>query len=160
MPTEAEWEYAARGGFVGKKYPNGDTMTPKDAHYLHYLTKDNDYATTTVARYAANGYGLYDMAGNAWEWCLDAYHEDFYDTFPKDGIADNPLSGANDVVWLILLTVEWLLKNWRTATGKRVLRGTWSPNTARTLRVAARVRASGQWTNHAYGFRCVRSVSR
>ena len=84
-------------------------------------------------------------------------HEDFYDTFPQKGIAQNPLSGANDVEWL--LNVEWLLKNWRTAEGKRVLRGGCYLTSPDALRVAWRINAWGKRSNHGFGFRCVRSVT-
>ena len=77
LPTEAEWEYAARGGLAGKKYSNGNTITSRDANYGWNLGD-----TTPVRKYPANGYKLYDMAGNVSEWCLDAYEADFYSTFP------------------------------------------------------------------------------
>jgi formylglycine-generating enzyme required for sulfatase activity len=68
LPTEAEWERAARGGLVGKKYPNGDQMN--DA--LANLAKQNR-GTTPARKYEPNGFGLYDMAGNLFEWTMDWY---------------------------------------------------------------------------------------
>jgi len=60
LPSEAEWEYAARGGLRGQQYPNGDAISPREANYA-------SDAAVMVASYPANGYGLYDMAGNIFE---------------------------------------------------------------------------------------------
>ena len=104
LPTEAEWEYAARGGLAGNKYPNGNVLGA--ANYRGIVGD-----TTAVGKYPANGYGLFDMAGNVWEWCLDEYNANFYFESPRE----NPLSGAN--------TVDWFINNFTNVKNRRVLRG-------------------------------------
>ncbi|MCO5296438.1 MAG: formylglycine-generating enzyme family protein [Fimbriimonadaceae bacterium] len=92
MPTEAQWEYAARGGLKGESYPWGNELVDggKDQANIWQGTfprknteKDGFRLTAPVGSFAPNGYGLYDMAGNVWEWCADWYRPDGYTSSTK-----------------------------------------------------------------------------
>lgn len=128
LPTEAEWEKAARGGLAGKLYPWGDVIDPTLANY------DNQGGTTPVCSYPANGYELYDMVGNVWEWTADWYDPHYYAHSPLAN-PQGPETGATKV----LRGGAWLLF-------------------AEFCRVAYRFRNNPDFRFNLIGFRLARSL--
>jgi formylglycine-generating enzyme len=103
LPTEAEWEFAARGGLEGKKYVWGDEPFSEDQPQCnnfqgefphHNSAKDGYLRTSPVKVFPPNGYGLYDMAGNVWQWCADWFLPDAYGLTQYTKLLVNPTGPA------------------------------------------------------------------
>jgi formylglycine-generating enzyme len=103
LPSEAEWERAARGGLERQPYPWGEGLDRDRANFLSDPSLKNDHGTTPCRTYAANGYGLFDMAGNVWEWVSDWYDPDYYARSPQS----NP-TGPSDGQLRIVRGGGWL----------------------------------------------------
>ena len=140
LPTEAEWEKTARGGLTGKKYPWGDQIDTTKANY-----GENIGQTTPIGEYPPNDYGVYDIVGNVWEWCLDEHIFDFYAASPRQ----NPVAGGD---------ITYVLNNFTDLKTYRVLRGGSWMSIPRYVRVAPRFRFIPSHSINNVGFRCARSV--
>ena len=130
LPTEAEWEKAARGGLAGQKFLRG-------------ISQSSRGIGTPVGIYAPNPYGLYGMMDELWEWCLDEYDRYFYENSPRE----NPITKKNNVQ---------SKDGWINLTGHRVCRrGSWYPG---YVRVSDRSHTYPQLADYYLGFRCVMPI--
>lgn len=157
LPKEAEWEWAARGGLINNKYPwgNEDPESGKakantwQGSFPDMNTMwDKYYDMAPVKSFSPNGYGLYDMAGNVWEWCSDWYRADYYQQL-KDQLAKDPGGPANSYDPM------------EPTIPKKVVRGgsfLCNASYCKGYRVTSRMKTSPDTGLEHTGFRCVKDM--
>lgn len=158
LPTEAKWEWASRGGKKNQLYPWGNQLLVKGKYQANFWQgkfphrnnkADGYYRLAPVKQFKPNGYGLYDMSGNVWEWVSDLYHFRYYAQAKKMGDIKNPQGPKSS------------LDPREPRIAKRVMRGgsyLCNKSYCSGYRVSARMKSSPDTSLEHLGFRCVKSL--